>query len=151
MVSILRQELDSLVRVAFLLAQTDRGYRDKLVKAAVEGRQWTILGTRRRVTDREMVEITNTLHGWTKSVYDFGCAFIHLSSFHDYRERDPLAQVSQEERTAILRHLNYYHGGPTVADPTFVDLVPFLPHVFEKVAANLECYVNNLEKGESLE
>jgi hypothetical protein len=35
MFAILRQELDSLVRVVFLLAQRDRGYRGQLIKAAV--------------------------------------------------------------------------------------------------------------------
>jgi hypothetical protein len=90
MVSILRQELDSLVRVIFLLAQTDRAYRTKLIEASVSGKKWTANGPRRQITDREMIDLADTLHGWTKSVYSFGCAFIHLSSLHDYRMRDPL-------------------------------------------------------------
>ncbi len=57
MVSVLRQELDSLVRVVFLLAQTNGRYRQQLIKASVEGKKWTLPGSRRRVTDREMVEL----------------------------------------------------------------------------------------------
>ncbi len=39
MVSVLRQELDSLVRVVFLLAQGNRRYRLQLIKASVEGKK----------------------------------------------------------------------------------------------------------------
>jgi hypothetical protein len=90
MVSILRQELDSLVRVVFLLSQADRQYRSQLIEDSVAGRRWHRRNSRQHVTDREMVQLTDTLHGWTKSVYAFGCAFIHLSSFHDHHVRDPL-------------------------------------------------------------
>ena len=151
MVAVLRQELDSLVRVVFLLAQTNGRYRHQLIKASVEGRKWTLQGSRRRVTDREMVDLTNRLHGWTKSVYEFGCAFIHLSNLHDYRVRDPLEQIPRAERDAILHHLRYYHGGPAAPDPTFDDVVPLLPRVFDKVASNLECYVKSLEDNGALE
>ena len=151
MVSILRQELDSLVRVVFLLAQTDRYYRNRLIEDSVAGRRWLRPNSRSPVTDREMVELTDTLHGWTKSVYAFGCAFIHLSSFHDHQARDPMGQVSDVERNAILDHLRYYHGGPCGDSPAFSDVVPFLPRVFTKIADNLECYVKQIEQDGDLE
>lgn len=151
MVSILRQELDSLVRVVFLLSQTDRRYRRRLIEDSVSGRKWTRPGSRQPVTDREMVDLADRLHGWTKSVYAFGCAFIHLSNLHDHQARDPLDQITHAERTAILEHLRYYHGGPNATSPTFSDVVPLLPAVFEKIASNLDCYVAQLEKDEGLE
>jgi len=151
MVAILRQELDSLVRVIFLLAQSDRAYRCDLIEASVSGKKWTASGSGHRVTDREMVELADTLHGWTKSVYSFGCAFIHLSSLHDYRTRDPLQQIPNAERDAILGHLRYYHGGPVQPSPTFPDIVPFLPSVFTKIADNLECYLKQVERDEDLD
>lgn len=43
MVSILRQEVDSLVRVVFLLSQDDRSYRSRLIADAVSGTRWTHL------------------------------------------------------------------------------------------------------------
>jgi hypothetical protein len=98
-----------------------------------------------------MVHLTNTLHGWTKSVYAFGCAFIHLSSFHDYQDRDPLKQITVDERNAILAHLRYYHGGPSQVSPSFSDVVPLLPMVFMKIADNLECYVKELERDGDLQ
>ncbi len=82
---------------------TDITYRDELIAASVEGRTWTRKGGKGRVTDREMVEISDKLHGWDKSVYNFGCAFIHLSNFHDYQERDPLEMISANEISAELR------------------------------------------------
>jgi hypothetical protein len=144
-IAILRQELDSMVRVIYLLSIADKPYRQQLVDASVNGAKWTAKGKSACITDREMVELALSLHGWTQSVYKFGCAFIHLSSFHDYEHRDPLLALPENERAAILKHMRAYHGGPIAPDPTFEDLVPYLPQVFEKVAGNLECYVKNLE------
>ena len=133
MVSTLRQELDSLVRVVFLLAQGDRQYRRRLIGDAVSGRKWTRGGSRQPISDREMVDLTDTLHGWTKSVYGFGCAFIHLSHLHDYQTREPLDQIPESEKSAILDHLRHYHGGPHGSAPRFSDIVPLLPAVFAKM------------------
>ncbi len=150
-VSILRQELDSIIRVIYLLSITDREYRQELIQSSVEGKQWAKKGTTSRITDREMVELAQNLQHWTKSVYRFGCAFIHLSSFHDYRKRDPMDMISNEEKQSILEHMRYYHGGPVTDDAKFSDLVPYLPRVFEKIANNLECYLKQLERNEDLE
>lgn len=151
MISVLRQELDSLVRMVFLLAQGDRSYRHRLIEDSVAGRRWRRRDSQRFVTDREMVDLTDTLHSWTRSVYAFGCAFIHLSNFHDHQVRDPLDQVTEEERRAILDHMRYYHGGPDGASPRFSDLIPYLPMVFTKIADNLECYVKAIEQDGDLE
>lgn len=147
MVSVLRQELDSMVRVIYLLTQGPER-RSQLVEASVRGEKWSQEGSRAKVTDREMVELAQMLQGWTQSVYKFGCAFIHLSDLHDYNDRDPLARLPVEERTEILEHCRYYHGGPDHGAERFVDLVPFLPRVLEKIAGNLECYLVALENGE---
>lgn len=151
MVPILRQELDSMVRVIFLLSLKDREYRGKLIEDAVAGKKWTHPNTRKAITDREMVNLANYLHGWSKSVYSFGCAFIHLSNLHDHKSRDPLGQISEADRTAMLKHLRQYHGGPAGDSPTFNDVTPFLPMVFQKIADNLECYVDRIEKDENLD
>ncbi len=146
MVSVLRQELDSLVRVVFLLAQDDRSYRQQLINDSVSGERWRRHDSTQPVTDREMVDLTNTLHGWTKSVYAFGYAFIHLSNLHDHQTRDPLYQITDSERNAILHHLRQYHGGPNGDSPAFSDVVPYLPMVFDKIADNLGYYVEQLEE-----
>jgi len=109
-VAILRQELDSMVmvRVIYLLSIQDQVRRNQLVQASVDGLQWTAEGKNSQITDREMVDVTKKLQGWTGSVYKFGCAFIHLSRFHDYRERDPLSAISEAEKTDILQHMRSY-------------------------------------------
>ncbi len=150
-VAILRQELDSMIRVIYLLTITDKEYRAGLVQASVEGNPWKKKNSQHKITDREMVDIANQLQGWTESVYKFGCGFIHLSNFHDYKERDPLAMISSGEKDAILKHMRYYHGGPLNPDPKFSDLVDYLPRVFEKISDNLECYLKELEAEKCLD
>ena len=149
-VAILRQELDSMIRVIYLLTITDKEYRADLIRASVEGKPWKKKNSQHKITDREMVNIANQLEGWTESVYQFGCGFIHLSNFHDYKERDPLAMISPTEKDAILKHMKYYHGGPQNPNPKFTDLVFYFPRVFEKISDNLECYVEQLEADKCL-
>ena len=149
-IGILRQELDSMIRVIFLLSISNSARRNSLIEDAVNGRIWKE-NTKGRITDREMINLADKLHGWSRSVYRFGCAFIHLSSLHDYRERDPMNELSPEERNDLLQHLRNYHGGPASDAATFRDIVCYLPNVFEKVAGNLEYYLNQLERGEQLE
>ncbi|UTH74595.1 hypothetical protein [Chromobacterium sp. IIBBL 290-4] len=148
MVAVLRQELDSMVRVIYLLTQNSER-RELLIGASVRGEKWSQEASRAKVTDREMVELAQSLQGWTQAVYKFGCAFIHLSGLHDYNDRDPLSQLPTEERRDILEHCRYYHGGP--AAERFEDLVPYLPSILEKIAKNLECYLESLENGEMLD
>lgn len=150
MMSILRQELDSMVRVIFLLSEGDRKFRVALVEATLNGKRWRRKGAKGYVTDREMVDLANKLNGWTESVYRFGCAFIHLSNMHDYRCRDPMASLGESEREAILKHLRHYHGEPP--GPLSVEgVAPILPMVFDKVSSNLEGYLVRLEADEELE
>jgi len=144
-VSILRQELDSLIRVIFLLSQTDRAYRIVLTAASAEGRPWTKKDGKGRITDREMVDLSKDLFYWAKNVYEFGCAFIHLSNFHDYASRDPMDMVSEVERATIASYLNYYHLVHLRPDVKFSEILPYLPAVFEKIRSNLECYLKDLE------
>lgn len=142
-VSILRQELDSMVRVIYLLSiPLDR--RLELISDSTEGIKWRKEGSRAAITDKEMVDLSQKLSGWTQSVYKFGCAFIHLSSFHDYEYRDPIERLPDNERLDLISHCRHYHGGPTNDDPTFHDFIPYLPRVFDKIASNLEFYLDEL-------
>ena len=146
-ISILRQELDSMVRVIYLLTQ-ELERRDILIEASVKGEKWLQASSRGRITDKEMVDLAQTLQGWTQSVYKFGCAFIHLSGLHDYNDRDPLMLLPAQERSDILDHCRYYHGGPDSDSASFDSLIPYLPRVLEKISSNLECYLAALEKFE---
>ncbi len=148
-IGVLRQELDSMVRVIYILAQRDRAYRERLVQDAVAGRRWK-RGDGKLVSDAEMVRLSGSLHGWTKSVYEFGCSFIHLSRFHDYHTRDPFQALPTKEREQIASHLRSYHGGGISASSHFTDLIHYLPAVVDKISSNLGSYVKTLEAGERL-
>lgn len=146
MVAVLRQELDSMVRVSYLLTQ-DAERRTALIEASVRGEKWSQPNSRASVTDKEMVDLAQNLQGWKRSVYKFGCAFIHLSNLHDYNDRDSLEQLPFQEREDILGHCRYYHRDPCGNDAKSSDLIPYLPSVLEKNSGNLECYLENIEQG----
>jgi len=152
-VGILRQELDSLVRVMYLLATRDRRERIRLVQDSVHGRRWRNANGK-SITDKEMVQLANGLTGWAESVYRFGCAFIHLSNFHDRLARDPFKALPTSDQRQIIGHIEEYHGHlATLATrmPGINDLLPLIPRVFTKVTDNLRCYLDLLERGGDLE
>lgn len=145
-VSILRQELDSMVRVIFLTNTNNPEFRDTLIQQTHNGERWRELDGRGIITDRVMVDLADQLNGWTASVYKFGCAFIHLSNYHDYQHTDPFAQLSHEERNDIKHHLNHYHGFPMDREVTMESVSMYLPMVFDKIHDNLERNIKELEE-----
>jgi hypothetical protein len=135
-----------MIRCIYLLSIDDRQRRSKLIEASVKCGEWKDVNNNKRITDKKMVELANRLQGWTQNVYKFGCGFIHLSSFHDYRERDPMDMISSDEKIAIADYMHGYHGVPKSSQLSFSTIVPYLPAVFKKIADNLECYVEDLER-----
>jgi hypothetical protein len=152
-VGILRQELDSMVRVIYLLSQRDHKLREQLLAQAVSGEAWTVPtpnGKLKKVRDSEMVDLAQGLQGWTRLVYRFGCSFIHLSNLHDYQARDPFKSLPLEERLEISRYLCQFHGGDISANSVFDEVVAYVPKVLDKVTRNLEIYVDDLEHARGL-
>jgi len=149
MMSVLRQELDSLIRVLYLLSVVDLEERKRLMACTISGERWSVLTPKSKmavVTDAIMVEAAEKFEGWARSVYKFGCAFIHLSNFHGYNSQNPLNSISEEEKADLLRHMRYYHGGPESDNPTFHELARYFPRIFGKIKGNLECYLESLSK-----
>ncbi|MES2874333.1 MAG: hypothetical protein V4708_11470 [Bacteroidota bacterium] len=143
-ISILRQELDSMVRVIFLLNQ-DLSIRQHLIGQTLLNTKWTLPNSRTNVSDRNMVDLANKLYGWTNSVYKLGCAFIHLSPLADYRNKNPFRQLSSIEIKYIKQHLHEYHNFPLTDDLSIATVSPYLLKVLDKVSDNLECYIVDLE------
>lgn len=141
MASVLRQELDSMVRVIFLLSQP-LPRRMSLIMASVNGEKWRNEGKKGWVTDRQMVDSADGFEGWIRLVYDFCCKFVHLSSFHDYNSRDPMQMIDEMSRKSILDYCRRYHGGPN--GDRFYDLVPNLSGVLEKISENIQFYIEAL-------
>lgn len=144
-ISILRQELDSLVRAVYLLSK-DLNTRSHFINQTLQNVRWTLPDSRTVVTDRQMVDLTDTLHGWTNSVYKLGCAFIHLSPLVDYKNGNPFRKLSQTEIIIIKMHLHNYHGFSLTDDLDMTTIKPYLLRVLDKVSSNLECYIEYLEQ-----
>lgn len=153
-ISILRQELDSMIRVIYLLAVKDITERQRLIDSTLRGERWKVRnpkGKLRDVTDREMVDLAQQLQGWTKSVYKFGCAFVHLSDFHNHLAENPFDKLEESEKQDILSHMRHYHSGPCHDNPDMAELSLYVPQVLEKIGSNLECYLKQLEQAETLD
>jgi hypothetical protein len=138
--SILRMELDSLVRAMYLNHLGDNARRVELLSRA------TMPRTKFGVPDRDMVDFAEGLTGWARRVYDYSNAFIHLSSQHDYGVHDPFRQLDSDERVAIASYLQQYHGGAVAVDSTFEQVADYVPKVFDKIAKNLEAELARLER-----
>ena len=144
-ISLLRQELDSMVRIIYLLNLDELNYRNHLIKQTLNCERWRKLENNSIITDKQMVDIADSLNGWTQSVYKFGCAFIHLSNFHDYKNVDPFANLPEDEKDTIKQHLNHYHSFPLTENLSVDTLKWVLPMVFDKVSGNLEYYIRDLK------
>lgn len=151
--SLLRQELDSMVRVIFLLSK-DKDEREKYVHELLSGKKWKVQtnpGKERLLLDKDMVDLAQTLQGWTKSVYKFGCAFIHLSDFHNYFNSDPVLKLSNDELQDIVSHLSWYHGYDPKKELTLESIKAYLPMIFDKINKNLKCYIEDIENGKNID
>jgi len=135
--AILRMELDSLIRVHnYNCSNADT--KDCILHGFFEGKKWPS-------TDRAMVENMPHIMGWAKHIYDFCCAFIHLSPYHDWAESDDIPNLSLDKRRQITQGLREQQNDDWGYDTSLVinenfgfnDLVPFVPHIFKKLRGNL--------------
>jgi hypothetical protein len=146
--SVLRQELDSMIRVIYLLNIPEISKRKLLVQKTLNGEKWTFINHNNRVqniTDRDMVNISSELLGWTQNVYKFGCSFIHLSNFHNYLIEDPFMELSESEKGIIIKQINNYHSANLNMNSNLSDVVPYLPKIMDKITANFKYNIASLE------
>ena len=144
-ISVLRQEIDTFIRVIYLAKLHDYSYREHLMNCTLQGDQWANKGKRRRITDREMVDIANQLKGYVQYAYKFGCSFIHLSDSHNYREGNPFERLSKEEQNNIAFYLNSYHGYPLTSELSIKTVAPLVVSIFDKISSNMWHYTKHLE------
>jgi hypothetical protein len=147
-IGIVRQEIDSLMRVAYLWEpETPNGHVLELIDCSINSGDWKITrsdGKAVRVTDRTMLDGALTA-GWEQAAYEFGCRLIHLSNAHSYKERDPTRGISPEQRQEIAHYLGTYHQFQG-DDVTMNDVISYHPKVFEKVCENTDFYVEELRE-----
>lgn len=145
LVGILRHEVDSFIRVVYLVAISDLEERAHLIHEAIHGRKWYDADGN-RIFEAQMVDHAVGPHGWVRALYEFGCGFVHLSNNHDYLTRDPFRALPPRRRQEILDYLRSYHGVPATAGATFEEILSYAPAVFEKVRDNMEPYLRDLEE-----
>lgn len=145
-ISILRQELDSMVRTIFILEKSDLDVRNHYMSQTLNNQKWTFPNSRALVTDRHMVELSNNLFGWSLSVYKLGCAFIHLSPMSNYTNENPFSYLPDAEIQDIKQHLHNYHNFPLEEELNLETINPYLSKVFTKVTDNLEYNIEQLEE-----
>lgn len=86
-VSILRQELDSFIRVMYLGRISDFDERERMMNQTLSGEKWTVLTSNKKwkqITDKDMVEEANEFYGYIQYVYKFGCfhSFVRFPQLH---------------------------------------------------------------------
>ena len=150
-ISILRQELDSMVRVMFLLSISDLTLREHFISQTLNGAKWSYPNTNKIVTDKQMVDLANQLYGWTLFVYKLGCAFIHLSAMAYYKNSNPFLCLSVSERNDIKQFLHQYHDFPLELELNLENIIPYFDKVFNKVSGNLKCYIEDLRHNKQLD
>lgn len=124
------------------------------MKLTISGLEWnklTINGKLRKITDRDMVNFSNVLFGYTNYVYKFGCGFIHLSSNHDFQNENPFGRLSEYDKTSIVTYLNQYHGYPIGNELTVENFKPYLVNVYEKISSNMLYHLDELKENRVLD
>lgn len=128
-IPLLRQELDSLIRVCYLNKQS-LSERKRLINDTILGVEWR--KNENRITDRKMVNIANQYNHWASDVYDFGNCFTHLTNFHDYKTEDPILSIQKEKKEIIKKYLSYYHGFSKDKEINTQNILPDIPKVVQK-------------------
>lgn len=143
-IGLLRQEIDSFVRLVYL-DSVHSPDAQKLLQEFADGERWTISSGKSRVTDRTMVDIAKANYFWVEIAYTFGCKLIHLSQLADYNTTDPFQQMPPDDLNEIVGYLRQYHGysDGDIDLPRFTVL---LPNVMNKIAGKVEEYCEKLDQ-----
>lgn len=140
-ISILRQELDSYVRIIYLNILNE-SFKNELINQTLRGRRWRNFG--QIITDAGMLKSIETKTiGWEKMVYQIGCSFIHLSHFHNYATENPFSTLSKDDVGSIVDFIAEYHN-IYIKELNVQNIIPALPLVMKKISDNLQCELDSL-------
>jgi hypothetical protein len=143
-ISLLRQEIDTFVRLAFLDSQP-LAEAIHLLQQFVAHQKWCLQkgGKKHPITDREMVDLATKRYFWVEIAYRLSCSLIHLSTIHDYRTVDPFRTISPSDRATIIEFLHDFYGyrDSDIDLPRFIHL---LPRVMGKISDKVKEYSDKL-------
>ncbi len=148
-ITVLRQEIDSLIRVSYLCSLGANSVElERLIANFVSGEKWDreTQNGQKRITDRQMVDLVAT--GWVTTVYDLGCKLIHLSEYHSYNRNDPFLKLNSESKTKIINYLKHHHEYPyeTISKEQFTS---YISKILKKIVDNTEYYLREIEENAS--
>ena len=142
--SVIRMELDSLFRLCYFKSK-NASEQIILLQQFFAGQPWR--GERHLVRDRDMVNhLADTLMlKWATPIYDIGCAFIHLSPYHDWNNdsSDPTRNITIHVRRSIVEHIKEQHQKDLDINFSFDDLILIANDVFVKLRSNIIYELND--------
>jgi len=135
----MRQELEQSINVLFLIKQ-NKIDKDKLIELAIANKRWSInINKIKQYINDEVLQIfSESLDGWERGIYKFGFVFKSLSVNYNYMLRNPINSISEIERRTIHDYIKEYHVSNFRADFNIDDIIPVLPHIFEKLSGKLK-------------
>jgi hypothetical protein len=142
-IDILQQDIDSLLRVSYLLTIGDRSERSALMEAMLKGEEWKT--GKKNITGSDMAAVVLHFNKWIAEVFDFGNLFTKITDHHDYKSADPLANLTSIQKTTLRYYLSTYHQFPYDMAMNFSNVLSYLPKVSTKVITNLKRNLVDLE------
>ena len=153
-ISILRQEIDTFIRIIYLGRLDSVHERERLITLTFNDEKWntlTINNKTKNITDKDMVDIASEIKGYVQYLYKFGCGFIHLSNYHNYKTENPFDRLNLGEQIDIKFYLHQYHGFPIENDLTIETIEYLIPDVFNKISQNMLYYNEQLLNNGSID
>ena len=141
--SIIRQELDSLIRLSYYecLSESDR---QKIIKKFFAGEK-VFPNDTTLVNGVDSKGLLNKLPqlGWAKHIYKVGCEFVHLTQLHNWEQGEPQLNFTNAERQDIKTNVDWWQKEYMKTDFVldinfgFKDLAAAAPGIFNKLRVNL--------------
>jgi hypothetical protein len=153
-ISILRQEVDTFIRIIYLGRLNSVQERERLISLTFNDEKWNTLTVNSKmkiITDKDMVDIASEVKGYVQYLYKFGCGFIHLSNFHNYQNENPFGKLKLNEQIDIKFYLHQYHGFPIENNLTIESIENLIPKIFDKISQNMLYYNEQLLNNESID
>jgi len=110
-ISIMRQELDQIIRLLFLL-NSAKNVQKQLIESSINNHKWFVINKENKkdyITDEIISKYSESLKGWDKSIYEFGLAFGSLATTFNYGTKDPIKTMAENDRDKIYKYIIEYH------------------------------------------
>ena len=145
-ISIMRQELDQVIKLLFLLNST-KSEQMQFIEASINNHKWFVLTSDNKkdyVTEDILKEFSETLSGWDKSIYEFGLAFGSMANTYNYGTKDPIKSMADKDKEKIFKYITEYHNKDFSREYDLGKLILELPTILNLISNNLQKYMDRL-------